>query len=138
MSAGRLFDDHANAVAYVQRTLSRRIPPSETFELPDPLPPPPVLPPMENSVAFCTDLDFSQTIIPLYASGWGVVYINYYQRLVYELKPLKIPTLTGFFKFTSFDDAISFMRDVIITLGSNVGVRLFPFEHLHLKFLTDC
>jgi hypothetical protein len=124
MTIERLMKGHIHTNGYLQDTRLKRQFPQEDIQPPNPFSPPPALPRMENSDGFCTERDFSKTIVPLYASGWSIVYKNCYQKTSDTVKALKIPTLTGFYKFTSFDDAMSFVQDVMNTLGNEVGVRL--------------
>lgn len=121
MSIERVMDEHAIINQYLLKTLLRRQVSPEHVQFSAPSPPTPILPHLEAPDAFCTDLDFSRTIVPLYARGWCIVFQNRLQRSDGEIKPLKIPTLTGFYKFTSFDHTISFAQDVITMLGGNEG-----------------
>jgi hypothetical protein len=129
----KVVKEHARARGHLRQTLPFRRPASKKeVQAPDLAQKSPVLPPMTKPNVFCTDQDFSDTIVPLYARGWNVVYKIRYQRISGNAVPMKIPTLTGFYKFTSFRTAMFFAEDVTNVLGKRSGVRL------HSSFLkTD-
>jgi hypothetical protein len=123
MSFDKVVKLHSRARGHLQRTLPFRRPAStEEFQAPVPTQQP-VLPPMKKPNVFCEDQNFSETIVPLYARGWNVVYKIRYQKTSGKVIPKKIPTLTGFYKFTSFRTAVFFAEDVGNVLGKGSGVR---------------
>lgn len=88
------------------------------------------LPDEDASKKYCTDTDFSRTIVPLYGSGWSIVYKGH-RNVSDKVTGLKIPTLTGFYKFKSFEDAMSFAQDVMTTLEGQDCVCSLHLERTH-------
>jgi hypothetical protein len=95
------------------------------------------LPHEDASREYCTGTDFSRTIVPLYGSGWNIVYKRYHHfDENKKAKALQIPTLTGFYKFKSFEDAMSFAQDSMTTLeGQGCTVCFRYLERMHISNL---